>query len=99
MTQIKWYTGGQERGKVALELIIQLLKELDGTGTAYDDLKHVLAVYFNEIKTESGSIPLIFNRMNLDVSNVMIKNHIVLPENAQQTMKKISQLNQLRCGY
>ncbi|MBZ6003870.1 bacteriocin immunity protein [Leuconostoc gelidum subsp. aenigmaticum] len=97
MAQIKWYTGGQERGKVALELIIQLLKELDGT--AYDDLKQVLAVYFNEIKTESGSIPLIFSRMNLDVSNVMIKNHIVLPENAQQTMKKISQLNQLRYGY
>ncbi|MBZ5965013.1 bacteriocin immunity protein [Leuconostoc gelidum subsp. gelidum] len=97
MTQIKWYTGGQERGKVALELIIQLLKELDGT--AYDDLKQVLAVYFNEIKNESGSIPLVFSRMNLDVSNVMIKNHIVLPENAQQTMKKISQLNQLRCGY
>ena len=97
MAQIKWYAGGQERGKVALELIIQLLKELDGT--AYDDLKHVLAVYFNEIKTESGSIPLIFSRMNLDVSNVMIKNHIVLPENAQQTMKKISQLNQLRYGY
>jgi len=97
MTQIKWYTGGQERGKVALELIIQLLKELDGT--AYDDLKQVLAVYFNEIKNESGSIPLVFSRMNLDVSNVMIKNHIVLPENAQQTMKKISQLNQLRYGY
>ena len=97
MKQIKWYTGGQERGKVALELIIQLLKELDGT--AYDDLKQVLAVYFNEIKNESGSIPLVFSRMNLDVSNVMIKNHIVLPENAQQTMKKISQLNQLRCGY
>ena len=97
MVQIKWYTGGQERGKVALELIIQLLKELDGT--AYDDLKQVLAVYFNEIKNESGSIPLVFSRMNLDVSNVMIKNHIVLPENAQQTMKKISQLNQLRCGY
>jgi len=97
MTQIKWYTGGQERGKVALELIIQLLKELDGT--AYDALKQVLAVYFNEIKNESGSIPLVFSRMNLDVSNVMIKNHIVLPENAQQTMKKISQLNQLRCGY
>ncbi|MBZ5979454.1 MAG: bacteriocin immunity protein [Leuconostoc gelidum] len=97
MTQIKWYTGGQERGKVALELIIQLLKELDGT--AYDDLKQVLAMYFNEIKNESGSIPLVFSRMNLDVSNVMIKNHIVLPENAQQTMKKISQLNQLRYGY
>ena len=97
MTQIKWYTGGQERGKVALELIIQLLKELDGT--AYDDLKQVLAVYFNEIKNESGSIPLVFSRMNLDVSNVMIKNHIVLPENAQQTMKKLSQLNQLRYGY
>lgn len=97
MAQIKWYTGGQERGKVALELIIQLLKELDGT--AYDDLKQVLAMYFNEIKNESGSIPLVFSRMNLDVSNVMIKNHIVLPENAQQTMKKISQLNQLRYGY
>ena len=97
MAQIKWYAGGQERGKVALELIIQLLKELDGT--AYDALKQVLAVYFNEIKNESGSIPLVFSRMNLDVSNVMIKNHIVLPENAQQTMKKISQLNQLRCGY
>ncbi len=97
MAQIKWYTGGQERGKVALELIIQLLKELDGT--AYDDLKQVLAVYFNEIKNESGSIPLVFSRMNLDVSNVMIKNHIVLPENAQQTMKKLSQLNQLRYGY
>jgi len=76
---------------------IQLLKELDGT--AYDALKQVLAVYFNEIKNESGSIPLVFSRMNLDVSNVMIKNHIVLPENAQQTMKKISQLNQLRYGY
>ncbi|MEX0379827.1 bacteriocin immunity protein [Leuconostoc sp. MS02] len=97
MSAIKWFTGGQERGKSALELLIQLRQQLDDV--KYSELQHVLSEYFNDIKTESGSIPLILSRMNLELSHIMLKNHTVLPEGAQQTMKKLTELSQIRYGY
>ncbi|ADG40254.1 bacteriocin immunity protein [Leuconostoc kimchii] len=94
---IKWYTGGQERGKAALELLTQLRQQVDGA--EYVALQEILASYFKEIKTETGSIPLILSRMNLDISRVMINNHIVLPSDAQKTLKKLTELSQIRYGY
>lgn len=97
MSAIKWFTGGQERGQAALELLKQLRQQVDGA--KYVELQEILANYFKEIKTETGSIPLILSRMNLDISRVMLKNNIVLPADAQQTMKKLTELSQIRYGY
>lgn len=52
MSVIKWYTGGQERGKAALELLTQLRQQVDGA--EYVALQEILANYFKEIKTETG---------------------------------------------
>ncbi|MFT8660902.1 bacteriocin immunity protein, partial [Liquorilactobacillus ghanensis] len=62
---MKWYSGGKERGDEAIKIIEELLVELK-SNVDNEPLENILLSYKNEIMSKSYSIPLLFNRMNLE---------------------------------
>ncbi|EOT39538.1 bacteriocin immunity protein [Enterococcus columbae] len=100
MAQLKWYAGGQERGKVAVDLLTQLISELKASD---DDNKKGLAdlvqSFINEIKQGICAVPLSLSRLNIEVSNYLTTNQIVLSEKESKLFKEVAGLSQIRYGY
>lgn len=98
MAEVKWFSGGQERKKVALQLINDLIIMLE-EDNVNESLIKVLNSYKKELETENGMVPLILSRMNMEISNILTKNEITLTEVQSDKLKKLSELSYIRYGY
>lgn len=94
MTTIKWYSGGQERARVAVGLISDLVANLNTT-TA-QPLRELLASYYTELlELRTGSALGVFDRMNLDISKCLRQQQIKLSPANEQLMQQLMGLNMI----
>lgn len=94
---IKWYTGGVERGEFVTEKLTELISLLDSKNE--QPLRDLLFNFYKEIKTSGSSVPYILSRMNISISNCLIDNHIILSKESSDLLKQILKMSQIRYGY
>ena len=55
--------------------------------------------FINEIKQGVCAVPLSLSRLNIEVSNYLTTNQIVLSEKESKLLKEVAELSQIRYGY
>mgnify|MGYP000852067703 CR=1 FL=1 len=109
MGTLRWFAGGQERRERAIFLINQTNQ---GAGsTVNSGIKHatgkfdsknanplyqVLDSYRTELKFDGTSTPYILNRMNIDISKVLLNNNIRLSSTESSQLKELRALSHIR---
>lgn len=96
--KIRWFSGGEERKSSAIPLIDELISELNKK----DDTEPVIVVlnkYKDELIKKETSVPFILSRFNVDVSNVVRDNNIIMTDKESDILREIRQLSSIRYGY
>ncbi|MFD0897740.1 bacteriocin immunity protein [Loigolactobacillus binensis] len=94
---MKWYAGGTERGKQAVELLAELINHLNSDNEL--PLKQLLFQFHQEIAAQGQSIPYILSRMNVAIAKVMRENNIVVDADNETRLKALMALSEIRWGY
>lgn len=94
--ELKWYSGGAERGQIAMELISDLISRLDSGKE--QPLRELLFGFYREIKAQESSVPYVMNQMNIELAQCMLDNGIVLSEENRKLMKQLQTLRYIRYG-
>lgn len=89
---IKWFVGGQERKKVAMQLLVELY-----TSAENPILKDFFARYIREINSGT-SVPYVLYAMNVELSSVLLKNKILLTKDQEERVTKLRHLSNIRYG-
>ncbi|WP_207695625.1 hypothetical protein DOK67_0002243 [Enterococcus sp. DIV0212c] len=97
MDKLKWFSGGNERGKQAENIITDLLDDLK-TGTDNESLQKVLENYLEELKQKSASVPMILSRMNLDISKAIRNDGVALSDHQSKKLKELTSISNIRYG-
>ncbi|KRM97611.1 hypothetical protein FC19_GL001661 [Liquorilactobacillus aquaticus DSM 21051] len=95
---MKWYSGGKDRGDEAIKIIDELLTELQ-SNVNNRPLEDLLTSYKKEIIVKNSSIPLLFNRMNLEISKTIRSYGIKLSDVETKNIKELMSLSNIRYGY
>lgn len=95
---MKWFAGGKDRKAEAVKIIEKLLLDLQNNDNNRP-LEDVLINYKNEIINESSSIPLILNRMDLEISKTIRNYGIELSDMETKEIKDLMTLSNIRYGY
>ncbi|STY85495.1 Enterocin A Immunity [Listeria grayi] len=98
MKKVKWFSGGNERSNQAIIIITELLNDLN-TNSKSRLLQEVLNNYKEELEKKGSSVPLILSRMNLEISNAIRKEGLVLSDSQSTKLKKLTSLSNIRYGY
>ncbi|ENZ5597950.1 bacteriocin immunity protein [Enterococcus hirae] len=98
MSNLKWYSGGDDRRKRAEAIITELLEDLE-LDFGNESLQEVLRSYLRKFKNEGTSIPLVLSRMNLEISNAIRKDGVSLNENQSKKLKELTSISNIRYGY
>lgn len=96
--KIRWFSGGEERKNYAIPLIDDLISELNKK----DDNEPVIVVlnkYKDELIKKETSMPFILSRLNVDVSNVVRDNNIIMTDKESDILRDIRKLSSIRYGY
>lgn len=92
---IKWFSGGSDRAQAAISIINDVLND-----TPEDNaLRKTLIAYKDELEKQESSIPYILSRMNISLSNVVTKNHIILSKSQADKLGKLTKLSYIPYGY
>ncbi|MBC9810731.1 bacteriocin immunity protein [Carnobacterium maltaromaticum] len=97
MGNLKWFSGGNERGKQAENIITNLLNDLK-TNSGNESLQKVLATCLEELKQKSASISLILSRMNLDISKAIRNDGGALSDDQSKKLKELTSISNIRYG-
>lgn len=95
---IKWFSGGSERAAAAISVIDDVLTDINN----YPEdaaLQKVLLDYKDELEKQESSVPYILSRMNISLSNVVAKNHIVLTKSQSSKLTELAKLTYIPYGY
>ncbi|KLI75627.1 MULTISPECIES: bacteriocin immunity protein [Lacticaseibacillus] len=95
---LKWYAGGNDRAEQAIHIIDELLLELKDDVQS-DPLQQMLRRYKDALIQKQASVPFILSRMNLEISNVLIRNEISLGKTQSDKIGQLSSLVNIRYGY
>ena len=98
MDKLKWFSGGNERGKQAENIITDLLDDLK-TNLGNVTLQKVLENYLEELKQKSASVPMILSRMNLDISKAIRNDGVTLSDDQSKKLKELISISTIRYGY
>ena len=91
---VKWYSGGQDRARVAVGIISDLVANLNTTNE--QPLRQLLATYYQELlEQRTGSVLGVFDRMNLDISKCLRQQQIKLSPENEQLMHQLVGLNMI----
>lgn len=97
MSELKWFSGGKERGDQAIIIITDLLNELNND-PKNQALQKVLSNYQDELTRKEAAVPLILSRMNIDISSAMRKDGADLPQPQADKLKELTALSNIRYG-
>ncbi|HBI1783334.1 TPA: bacteriocin immunity protein [Enterococcus faecalis] len=97
MDKLKWFSGGNERGKQAENVITVLLDDIK-TDSGNESLQKVLENYLEELKQQGASVPLILSRMNLDISKAIRNDGVALSDNQSKKLKELISISNIRYG-
>ncbi|MGY3765491.1 bacteriocin immunity protein [Vagococcus vulneris] len=99
MSQIKWFSGGNERKAAALSLIVTIQEELTENTVGERKLKALLSRFYNDLMSGTQSVPLTLSRLNISVADCLLQYHVVLSADNAERMEKLTKLSQIRYGY
>lgn len=94
----KWFASGIERGDEVIKIITELINDLSANPTNAP-LEKTLLSYKDELEKKESSVPYILSRMNIAVSNTIIKNHITLSQGQSDELKRILKQSNSWYGY
>ena len=97
MSELKWFSGGKERGDQAIIIITDLLSELNND-PKNQALQKVLSNYQDELTRKEAAVPLILSRMNLDISSAMRKDEVLLSDAQSNKLKELTSLSNIKYG-
>jgi len=98
MSKLKWFASGVARGNQAVIIITELLTDFANDPNKAP-LQKVLLDYKDELEKKESSVPYILSRMNIAVSNIMVKNGITLSQEQSDKFRKLTSLSNIRYGY
>jgi hypothetical protein len=98
MSNLKWFSGGEDRRKRAEVIITELLDDLD-INLGNESLRKVLGSYLRKLKNEETSFPLVLSCMNIEISNAIKKDGVSLNENQSKKLKELMSISNIRYGY
>lgn len=90
---IKWYSGGQERKKIALRLLVGLYKSSD-CEVLQDFFKRYIESLNNGV-----SVPFVLSTFNIELSSVLLKNKILLTKEQEEKVSELREMSNIRYGY
>ncbi|MCZ2491641.1 bacteriocin immunity protein [Dellaglioa carnosa] len=96
MKFIKWFSGGNDRSEEAIKIISSLVSELDDRSNS---LSLVLSNYKKELTEKRTSVPFILSRMNIDISNALKQDKLLLNTEQSKKLKQLTALSNIRYGY
>ncbi|MDF3334405.1 bacteriocin immunity protein [Lacticaseibacillus rhamnosus] len=99
MNKLKWFSGGNERAEQAIQLIDELLRDLDNSSSHSDRLRTVLRNNRESLIHKQAAVPFILSRMNLEISNALLQNNILLTKQQSDKFEQLSSLANIRYGY
>ena len=99
MNKLKWFSGGNERAEQAIQLIDELLRDLDDSSSHSDRLRTVVRNNKEALIHKQAAVPFILSRMNLEISNALLQNNILLTKQQSDKFEQLSSLANIRYGY
>lgn len=66
---MKWFAGGQDRGKQVSALINELLNELNDSRNI--QLKHILIDYKDKLNKQQASVPFLLSQLNIEMAKAI----------------------------
>jgi hypothetical protein len=94
---IKWFSGGSDRSKEALNLIDELMNNLNNINNKC--LIETLISYKQELEQKSTSVPYILSRFNLDIAKSIKSDNQILSNEQRKIIKQLTALSNIRYGY
>lgn len=98
MSNLSWFSGGDDRRKKAETLIRELIDDLE-IDLGSQSLRAVLTSNLGNLQSEGTSTPLLLSRMNLEIVNVIKKDGISLDEGSSEKLKELITISNIRYGY
>lgn len=98
MDKLKWFAGGDERGKQAENIITDLLDDLK-RDLDNETLQKTLENYLEELEQKGASVPLILSRMNLDISKAIRNDGVNLSDYQSKKLNELISITNIRYGY
>lgn len=94
---MKWFAGGQDRGKQVSVLINELLNELNDSRNI--QLKHILIDYKDKLNKQQASGPFLLSQLNIEMAKAIQHDSSELSLKQKDIIKKITSLSNIRYGY
>ncbi|EGO8494459.1 TPA: bacteriocin immunity protein [Enterococcus faecalis] len=94
---MKWFAGGQDRGKQVSVLINELLNELNDSRNI--QLKHILIDYKDKLNKQQASVPFLLSQLNIEMAKAIQHDSSELSLKQKDIIKKITSLSNIRYGY
>lgn len=94
---MKWFAGGQDRGKQVSALINELLNELNDSRNI--QLKHILIDYKDKLNKQQASVPFLLSQLNIKMAKAIQHDSSELSLKQKDIIKKITSLSNIRYGY
>ncbi|MBO1138276.1 bacteriocin immunity protein [Enterococcus faecalis] len=94
---MKWFAGGQDRGKQVSALINELLNESNDSQNI--QLKHILIDYKDKLDKQQASVPFLLSQLNIEIAKAIQHDSSELSLKQKDIIKKITSLSSIRYGY
>ncbi|MDK8383901.1 bacteriocin immunity protein [Lacticaseibacillus rhamnosus] len=82
-----------------MQLIDELLRDFDDSSSHSDCLRKVLRSNREALIHKQAAVPFILSRMNLEISNTLLQNNILLTKQQSDKFEQLSSLANIRYGY
>ena len=91
---LRWFSGGTERCKNAIDLLECLSKSLDANSQSYI----IVDKYLKELKSPDRPIPYILSAFHLEMSKAIQQDNISLDKKQSQILEKLRKISDIRYG-
>ncbi|WP_290033292.1 bacteriocin immunity protein [Ligilactobacillus cholophilus] len=91
---LRWFSGGQERGNNAIDLLTKLAKVFDKNTQSY----RIIIKFIKELESPNKPVPYILSTFNLEIAKAIQQDDINLNNTQAQLLKKIREISNIRYG-
>lgn len=98
MSQLKWFSGGNERQSAALELFDRLIAEVRDENNN-QVLEEFCLSYRKELEEGKAPIPTILSRFNFELSRLLREGKADLTDRSKKDLAAIRKPSNIRYGY
>ncbi|MBO1085039.1 MULTISPECIES: bacteriocin immunity protein [Enterococcus] len=97
MSNLSWFSGGDDRRKKAEALITELIGDLE-VDSENQSLRVVLKSNLRNLQNEGASVLLLLSRMNVEIANAIKKDGVSLDEAYSKKLQELISISNIRYG-